>query len=392
MPADCPPSLKAIINRMLALQPEHRYRSAVAIAADLERFLHGAAPDAMAIYDTPATTPVARAPVGVQPTVPYTPPRPPMTPAPGVVPSTEPPPTAAHADPKPTGPVVAPRRPPRRLGSVMVMLLGLLVLTTEGVALPFAERFRDSIATIDERTVGERREAYRAVDRSAFFDMGLRVRVHPRLRPALVAVGDRVIADYRREEPGMGPAEWRQAREALDWALQLSPHNGSLRSKWLTADGHVTRFEAQASTRGDRPILLSQAALAAFRQAAEADPRSFDPYLGMARVYGYLLADVDAAAAAIADAERRGYKSGRRESALLGDGYLARAQASRRRARVLTGEQRWRELNQARADYERCIVFFDPIVSFGNAAQNLEVCKTQLARLESQLNGRAGEP
>ena len=164
----------------------------------------------------------------------------------------------------------------------------------------------------------------------------------------------------------MGPSEWSQAYEALTWASELSRSTRVLRGKQLTAAGHVKRFEAQAA-KGSAATLLSQAAVATFRQAAEADPESFDPYLGMARIEVYALADVDAAAAAIAEAERLGYVSGRRENALLGDGYLRRGVASRRRAGVLTGEQRIRELNNARADYQRCVEFFDPIVAFANA-------------------------
>jgi hypothetical protein len=182
----------------------------------------------------------------------------------------------------------------------------------------------------------------------------------------------------------MGPAEWAEANEALKWALQMSPRSDSLRAKQLTAQGHVLRFAAQ-SARGSSATLLSQEAIHTFRAAAESDPGSFDPYLGMARIQLYLLADVDAAAASLAEAEKRGYTPGRRESALLGDGYMRRATASRRRASVLTGEQRLRELNSARADYQRCIELFDPIVAFGNAAENLEACKVQLQRIERQL-------
>jgi hypothetical protein len=109
----------------------------------------------------------------------------------------------------------------------------------------------------------------------------------------------------------------------------------------------------------------------------------------MARLQVYALADVDAAAVSIAEAEKRGYTTGRREAAFLGDGYLRRANASRLRAKTLTGEQRLRELNIAREDYQRCVLFFDPIVAFGNAAENLETCKAQLELIERQLSSDA---
>ena len=265
------------------------------------------------------------------------------------------------------------------------MLSIVLVVATEGVAWMFAERFRDTMATMDERSVSERRDAYEAVDGWALFDVGLRARVRARLEPALAAVGDRVIADYRREEPIMGPSEWRQAYEAFTWAIDLSPGDPVLRGRQLTAAAHLKRFEAQAA-RGSGATLLSQEAMATFRKAAEVDPESFDPYLGMARIQVYEFGDVDAAAVSIAEAEKRRYTPGRREAALLGDGYLRRATAARRRASVLTGEQRLRELNNARADYRRCVDYFDPIVAFANAAENLEICKAQLQRIDRQLS------
>jgi len=272
------------------------------------------------------------------------------------------------------------------------MLWAVVTTAKEGVAWMFAARFRETVATIDERSVTKHKEAYDAVDSWGSMDIGLKALVHPRLYPALVAVGDRVIADYRREEPAMGPSEWEQAYAALTWARELAPSSRDrpLRGKQLTVEGQVKRFQAQAA-KGGAATLLSQDALATFRRAAEADPESFDPYLGMARVQVYALADVDAAASSIDEAAKRGYVPGRREAALLGDGYLRRATATWRRLRVLTGEQRSRELNKARADYERCVTLFDPIVAFGNSAKNLEICKAQLERVELRLSPGLGE-
>jgi hypothetical protein len=94
---------------------------------------------------------------------------------------------------------------------------------------------------------------------------------------------------------------------------------------------------------------------------------------------------VDQAAAAIDSASQRGYVSGRRERALLGDGYLRRANTTRLLARTLTGEQRRRELERARADYAGCIDAFDGILGFGQAAANMETCKRHLKRIEADL-------
>ena len=413
-PDSCPPALNAIISKLLAFQVEHRYPSAAAIRTDLELFLRGETPAALAIYETPATTPVQRVSAGAMAGLPasgssiavITVEQPPAT-TPRLelrhIPQTEPrlapagssdlgvvegevAPVSAATPPVPATSISLARR---LIGAAMTLLL-VLIVATEGVAWMFAERFRDSIETIDERTVTDRHQAYDGVDRWGLLDVGLKARVDGRLQRALVAVGDRVIADYRRDEPLMGPSEWAQAAEALAWASGMSPRNAVLLGKQLTAEGHVKRFAAQAA-RGSAATLLSEEALAIFRAAAQADPESYDPFLGMARIHVYLLSDVDAAAASLGEAEQRGYTRGRREAALLGDGYLRRATASRRRAAVLTGEQRWRELNNAHADYQKCIEYFDPIIAFGNAAENLEACKAQLQRIERQLLFQAPE-
>ena len=122
------------------------------------------------------------------------------------------------------------------------------------------------------------------------------------------------------------------------------------------------------------------------------DPRSFDPYLGITRIAVYGLDDVDQAAAAIAEAEKRGYTSGRRERAQLGDGYMRRADRQRRLARALSGDRHSRELENARADYDRCVTFFDPIVGFAKAADNLEYCKRQIDRIDTELNPDPEKP
>ena len=69
-----------------------------------------------------------------------------------------------------------------------------------------------------------------------------------------------------------------------------------------------------------------------------------------------------------------------------GNAWLRRGLATRKRAGVLTGEQRFRELASAREDFQRCVTYFDPIVAFGDSAQNLEICKANLDRVDRQLD------
>ena len=382
LPASCPPALLAIVNKLLAYQPGRRYPNAAAIRADLEAFLAGRPPAAAAEYDAPPTMAIAR------------PPLPPAAQSPAdLVPPTEPLPAArvtpaAETEPLPVAPPPARERAYslRRLAWLAALLLVVALLAVEGVAWVAAERFRGNVESIDGRAVADMKQDYDLIRSWGTLDLGLRWRVHGLLRERLVALGDAVIADYRREQPAVGLIEWRQAREALAWALQLAPGDPAIEAKQIACDAHVTRISAQSQPRASsRRQQLFASAIAKFRRAAELDPRSFDPYLGISRTQVYGMGDVDAAVAAIAEAEKRGYQMGRRERAQLGDGYLRSAERSRQLARTLSGDQRRRELENAQASYARCVELFDPVVGFGNAAQNLEFCKRQLKTISAEL-------
>ena len=64
---------------------------------------------------------------------------------------------------------------------------------------------------------------------------------------------------------------------------------------------------------------------------------------------------------------------------------MRRAETLRREARTLSGNQRARALERARADLQRCIDTFEPIVGFGQAARNIESCKAQRARVDDEI-------
>ena len=385
LPASCAPELAAVISKLLAYQVERRYPNAGAIKSDLERFLAGAPPLAASEYATPATMPIQKPASAASPASGSS------STIPEPVPATDPLPArdAVQAAPDPPAPTRRRRFARSRQlirSAAWLVVLALLVglVTTEGVAWVAAERFRRELTNFESRPVAETRSDYEGIRALSVLGTGLCLRVNGPLKYHLVALADSVIADYRREEPTMASVEWKEAQQSLRWAVQLEPQDRHLRSKLLTCDAHVLRLLARGQPQGAARQTYRRA-IERFQAAADADPESFDPYLGISRIAVYGLADVDQAAAAIHEAERRGYVSGRRERALLGDGYLRRANASRNLARTLSGDQRRRELEKARTDYQGCIEAFDPIVGFGYAARNLEVCKGQLERIEEEI-------
>jgi serine/threonine-protein kinase len=383
LPPSCPAPLAAIVSKLLAYQIEHRYPTAAAIRSDLQLFVDGQTPLAMSDYVTPATMPIGQSgqttPIATNRVLPAV-----VEP----VPPTDPLPAPAAQ------PAVPPPAPARRSGIRYLMrgaawaallLVLVSVIATEGVAWVAAERFRHSLDGIDGRPLAETRASYEGIRAQSVLGTGLRLRVNQLLRSRLVGMADRVIADYRRDEPTMAGPDWRVAQQALRWAAQLAPGDRRLQAKLLTCDAHVIRLAARTQAPAAARATYRRA-VDRFRAASELDGESFDPYLGISRIAVYGLGDVDQAASAIQEAEKRGYVSGRRERALLGDGYLRRATAGWATARSLSGDQRRRELEKVRADYKGCVDAFDPIVGFGNAAKNLEICKGQLERLDDELS------
>ena len=117
----------------------------------------------------------------------------------------------------------------------------------------------------------------------------------------------RVIADYRREEPTMarrsggrrsrrcnGRSSCRRATGPAGQAADLRRARYPIRRAEQRRGSEASRqaYGARSRSFAPRPNL---------------DEQSFDPYLGISRIAVYGLGDVDQAAAAIQEAEKRGY-------------------------------------------------------------------------------------
>lgn len=413
LPGPVPPALVAIVNKMLAYQPDRRYRHASAVREDLEAFLAGGRPVALADYDTPATTrvdgwrtseaglvtvaaterrpdtppvPLTTSVASTDP-LPFIPPPLPLRPElqPASVPA-----MSAPASPggQAAGPTAAPARAPRgrRLLWALATLLALYLATSEAVAWIGAERIRDVVSAIDGPTLAIAEASYDRVAATGPFDVGLRLRVDARLQSHLLGLANRVIEDYRHDQPSLSLSDWKQAQQALRWCLRLRPGNRVAESRLQTCDAHILRIATKAG-RSAATQATYRRAIDRFRDAARLDPQAYDPYLGISRiaVYNLVPADVELAASAMADAQKRGYTPGRRERALVGDGYMRRGEILRREARNVSGSQRTRALEQARESFVACIEAFEPILGFASAARNIEVCKTQLTHVDEEI-------
>jgi serine/threonine protein kinase len=389
LPSSCPRDLVAIIHKLLNHQVDRRYVNAAAIKEDLEAFLRHETPLALKEFATAETIKAPPAPgVGgqsprlVPPTVPF--------------PASAPDQDASRPD-TPDAPTLVPSTVGRRTllprSAWAAMLLALTALfTTEGVAWVGAERMRAELGTLDRRGVVGKRQEYDRLRRWNLLHLGPRLRLDDPLKERLVSLADAVLLDYRQEEPTVAETQWRQAREALKWAADLAPNDASLLPKELDCEAHLNRIDAQSRMKTNASLARQtyKQAIERFLRAAALNPAAPDPYLGLSRIYIYGLDNVDEGAKAIHEAESRGYKPGRRERALLGDGYMRRAEKSRKQR--VSGDERRRVMEGARDDYQRCIDFFDPIVGFGKASANLELCKRRRDAANRELDARTERP
>ncbi|MGO9258774.1 MAG: serine/threonine-protein kinase [Bryobacteraceae bacterium] len=193
------------------------------------------------------------------------------------------------------------------------------------------------------------------------------------VKQRLVEAADRVIESYRTTDT-VKEADWKTAHDQLARALSLEPDE-KVRGKIRLCDGQIARINGMA--HGD-PLLLNLA-VAKFNEAAHLMPDSPDPELGLARTYVYGLKDIDKAYQALEEARKRGFALGSREKDQLADGYQARADRTFWDSRNVRGLPQERDqIIRARDDYQRALELYQSIAPWGNAT-------AQIVRVESSL-------
>jgi hypothetical protein len=215
------------------------------------------------------------------------------------------------------------------------------------------------------------------------------------LRQTLTAT-DRVVANYRTPSPSVREAQWRAARNALVHALATRGDDRNVRALLRYCEGHLHRIDGEA--RKARKLAAEAQrefadALVAFREAAELQPDWADPYLGLMRTFIYGLDDVERGEDALAQAERRGYKPGDRETAQLAEGHRVRAETLVRTARELSGmAQEIQYLNRAVDEYRKALDFYSQVPTLGNTPRQMRTLQRDLASAEGRIAALTAPP
>ena len=201
------------------------------------------------------------------------------------------------------------------------------------------------------------------------------------VKEKLVETADRVISAYRQADgQPVYEKDWERARNALTRALAMDPDD-HVRGELRVAEGHVARING-AAHHDARQL---QAAAENFSEAERLLPGSPDPELGLARVY-YNLRDIDKAAAALSEAEDRGYELANRDKLQLADGYRDRADRTFWDSRNVRGlPQEKDEVERAAADYRHALDLYQSVAPYGNASIGIVRVETSLQSVNTRL-------
>jgi serine/threonine-protein kinase len=378
---DCDEHLAAIIRKMLAPQPSHRYQTADEVAADLSRYLDGVAPLAAtesarassATQVIPAPTSRQFRPLDTVPTDPL----PPELLQAGATPE--------PASPKPSRQFpFTMRRPPKALRAIAAVIVMMIILA-QGAAWVRTERLRDRLGRIEATDIDRLRTDIRRIQENAPFPSALSGRLRRAVIERMLLIADRPVHDYR-QDLFVSQLQWQEAQRSLALAAEFDDGDSILAAKSALVDGHLTRISAQERglSARDRQKRLT-AAMSRFIESARLDTSAPDPYLGQARINAYELHDFDALAANLTESEKRGHVPGRRERTQQGDTLRYRADRAIEQAVRAPLEDRRRLLGQASGDYQACAEKFAGLTNYHDAEKVLAYCQGRHAGVQRLL-------
>jgi eukaryotic-like serine/threonine-protein kinase len=215
--------------------------------------------------------------------------------------------------------------------------------------------------------------------------------VRDELHDAFFREADEIIASYHGDNPRTTERGWQRARDYLRAALDLRfPDRSAARARMIYAQAHLDRIAAQtlrAQGKSQEAREKSDAAISDFRHAARIDKDWPDPYLGLARIYAYDRFNLEDLQKAVGELRKRGYSTGRREKAMLADGFRMRGEELHeraKRARDVDDEITW--LDMASNHLRQAIDLYNEIPSYANVQKNRGESARRLSEIERRLS------
>jgi hypothetical protein len=410
LPPTCPEPLGRIVFKMLSRDPARRYRSATEMKEDLIRFRRmepvkaEAAPIAASGDDGEATVRTAKPSPGpaVWPAAGPTPwPQPGSPPGPWQGPGPSPGEGTYRTGPIKEPPIMWPPKGPRSRRNAIGCLVaaavaGILIIAFVAAQWNFwndADALKNDLQT-ERISVSDGWTRYEALLKRThlpFFLWG----AQSALKKRLLAAADATISEYRsNDEPAVYEAHWVEARNDLNQAMQLDPGDNAVKGRLRLSEGHLDRINGEPQYhRGiARPYRLPNrkllnSAVAKFNEAADLLKNWPDPYLGLARLYIFDLDDLDKGEAALNRAAELGHPRGKREIALLADGFLKRADRfwANSQTRGNSPDQERDSLTKADQDYKHAQELYDQVRLLGDVERNRSLAIAGQERVAERL-------
>jgi serine/threonine protein kinase len=391
LPEAWPLALRNILRRALHPDLQVRYQSAREFAGDLQAFRNGQAVAApadeegtrrIALNDDATKRTSRPEPAPLSPPVDATR----RTANPSASPVTNPPPNP------PWTPVIVPPVPRRRpslmrtllrtIGAVLlaVTLFPVYLLVNEYLVWGSAHQLARDLSSEKQQNMDAAWKQYQKLASRSHFPISLWA-ARDELRSHLVADADSTIVKFRSPDaPPVSETDWVHARDDLSRAIELDPGDKTLHGKIRLVDGHLARMRGTAE---QDPRLLEDARQD-FLAASQAMKKSPDPWLGLAPLYIYSLHDLTHGEAAIRQASRLGYATGKRETAELADLYRYRAE----RAIALgdhasTRSDAARYYRMATPDLIRARHLYESVLPWDSAADSLQRINDSIHRIST---------
>jgi serine/threonine protein kinase len=383
LPEQLPASLRNILRRALHPDLRVRYQTAAEFARDLQAFRNGQAITAPA--DGEGTRRVSLNDDATKRTsrpeaAPFTPP----------VDATR---RAANlpANP-PWTPVIVPpvpRRKPsvfrtllRTIGLLLlaVTLFPVYLLVNEYLVWGSAHQLARDLSSEKQQNLDAAWHEYQKLASRSHFPISLWA-ARDELRQHLVADADSTIVKFRSPDaPPVTETDWAHTRDDLSRAIELDPGDKTLHGKIRLVDGHLARLRGTAE---QDPRLLEDARQD-FLAASLAMKKSPDPWLGLAPLYIYSLHDLAHGEAAIRQASRLGYATGKRETAELADLYRYRAERVMALGdQASTKSEAAHYYRMAAPDLARARHLYESIVPWDGAADSLKRVNDSIHRIST---------
>ncbi|HEY4575398.1 MAG TPA: serine/threonine-protein kinase, partial [Thermoanaerobaculia bacterium] len=297
-------------------------------------------------------------------------------------------PPVVPEEPPPAPPPTRRQRFAMRYGGLLFLLIGSFLLASQVWVHSEAQAMAHDLATQTAPDLDSLWDRYRKLAPFSLPGSGLSD-VRDELFTALVKSADRTLNAYHGDDPISTLKGWQKAHDRLQAAVDLNYRDRSARAKMLYAQGHLDRIAAQkarSAGQGDEARQKVRDAVDEYQDAAKLVPDWPDPYLGLAHVYAYEAPDLKQLEGTINELEHRGYTPGRREKAMLADGYRAQAEQVFAQARAAQGTDQEQELlERSRDTFTQAIGLYREAGNFADAKANMTNAAQELRGILGRL-------